>query len=176
MYKTHTFLISDIMDPPFWPSHIDGGAIHLHCRCLDKIWIGFDNHEIADSRYQSIYNPTTDEWILQVTTTTLYQQTNHELIKSQKFLVITKRTKHKSQCLRIGNFDWKYFHQIKYLQKRDSGMYECQVHKSHHPSSAAQNCQFVVLDKYFEYTRVGLDLKPRFLSKVWPVKPKKHNS
>jgi len=35
----------------------------------------------ADNRYQSIYNPTTDEWILQ----------------------------------------------IKYLQKRDSGMYECQV-------------------------------------------------
>ena len=56
--------------------------------------------------------------------------------------------------------------QIKYLQKRDSGMYECQVHKSHHPSPAAQNCKFVDLDKYFEYTRVGLDFKPRFLSKL----------
>ena len=74
--------ISDIMDPPFRPSHIDGGALHLHRRCSNNrgpqtrgssslcVKRNPFSHlticEIADSRYQSIYNPTTDEWILQV--------------------------------------------------------------------------------------------------------------
>jgi len=72
-----------------------GQTAYLTCRVFDRTnktisWIRHSDLHIltvgrytytADSRYQSIYNPTTDEWILQ----------------------------------------------IKYLQKRDSGMYECQV-------------------------------------------------
>lgn len=72
-----------------------GHTSYLTCRVFDRnnktiSWIRHDDLHIltvgrytytADTRYQSIYNPTTDEWILQ----------------------------------------------IKYLQKRDSGMYECQV-------------------------------------------------
>jgi len=72
-----------------------GQTAYLTCRVFDRTnktisWIRHSDLHIltvgrytytADSRYQSIYNPTTDEWILQ----------------------------------------------IKYLQKRDSGMYECQT-------------------------------------------------
>jgi len=74
---------------------IVGQTAYLTCRVFDRTnktisWIRHADLHIltvgrytytADNRYQSIYNPTTDEWILQ----------------------------------------------IKYLQKRDSGMYECQV-------------------------------------------------
>lgn len=72
-----------------------GHTAYLTCRVFDRTnstvsWIRHSDLHIltvgrytytADNRYQSIYNPTTDEWILQ----------------------------------------------IKYLQGRDSGMYECQV-------------------------------------------------
>jgi len=72
-----------------------GQTSYLTCRVFDRTnktisWIRHSDLHIltvgrytytADNRYQSIYNPTTDEWILQ----------------------------------------------IKYLQIRDSGMYECQV-------------------------------------------------
>jgi len=72
-----------------------GETAYLTCRVFDRTnktisWIRHSDLHIltvgrytytADNRYQSIYNPTSDEWILQ----------------------------------------------IKYLQKRDSGMYECQV-------------------------------------------------
>jgi len=72
-----------------------GHTAYLTCRVFDRTnstvsWIRHSDLHIltvgrytytADNRYQSIYNPTTDEWILQ----------------------------------------------IKYLQSRDSGMYECQV-------------------------------------------------
>ena len=71
------------MDSPFRPPHIDGGALYLHRRYSNNrgsqtkgslyvftqkgiIFLELDGFEIADSRYQSIYNPTTDEWILQV--------------------------------------------------------------------------------------------------------------
>jgi len=74
---------------------IVGHTAYLTCRVFDRTnstvsWIRHSDLHIltvgrytytADNRYQSIYNPTTDEWILQ----------------------------------------------IKYLQPRDSGMYECQV-------------------------------------------------
>lgn len=80
------------------PQDVTGIVDHtayLTCRVFDRTnstvsWIRHSDLHIltvgrytytADNRYQSIYNPTTDEWILQ----------------------------------------------IKYLQPRDSGMYECQV-------------------------------------------------
>lgn len=76
-------------------SGVVGQAAYLTCRVFDRenrtiSWIRHKDLHIltvgrytytADLRYQSIYNPSTDEWILQ----------------------------------------------IKYLQKKDSGMYECQV-------------------------------------------------
>merc|ERR1719384_2113481 len=77
---------------------IVGHTAYLTCRVFDRTnstvsWIRHSDLHIltvgrytytADNRYQSIYNPTTDEWILQ----------------------------------------------IKYLQSRDSGMYECQCQLS----------------------------------------------
>jgi len=82
-------------DLPQDVSGVVGQTAYLTCRVFDRTnktisWIRHADLHIltvgrytytADNRYQSIYNPTTDEWILQ----------------------------------------------IKYLQKRDSGMYECQV-------------------------------------------------
>jgi len=82
-------------DLPQDVSGVVGQAAYLTCRVFDRenrtiSWIRHKDLHIltvgrytytADLRYQSIYNPATDEWILQ----------------------------------------------IKYLQKKDSGMYECQV-------------------------------------------------
>jgi len=82
-------------DLPQDVSGVVGQTAYLTCRVFERTnktisWIRHADLHIltvgrytytADNRYQSIYNPTTDEWILQ----------------------------------------------IKYLQKRDSGMYECQV-------------------------------------------------
>jgi len=82
-------------DLPQDVSGVVGQTAYLTCRVFDRTnktisWIRHADLHIltvgrytytADNRYQSIYNPTTDEWILQ----------------------------------------------IKYLQKHDSGMYECQV-------------------------------------------------
>jgi len=82
-------------DLPQDVSGVVGQTAYLTCRVFDRTnstvsWIRHSDLHIltvgrytytADNRYQSIYNPTTDEWILQ----------------------------------------------IKYLQSRDSGMYECQV-------------------------------------------------
>ena len=123
------------MDPPFRPSHIDGGALHLHRRCSNNrgpqtrgssslcVKRNPFSHlticEISDSRYQSIYNPTTDEWILQVLMIPTVLTTfliNYEL--SLKQFISPKSI----------NFNETFSFQIKYLQKRDSGMYECQVH------------------------------------------------
>ena len=130
------------MDTPFRPAHIDSWAIYLHCRywktrdsqiqglfsrCADRWKIlkdmyfvaSFDSCKIADSRYQSIYNPTTDEWILQVLmipTVLITFLINYEILLKQ--FISPKSI----------NFNQTFSFQIKYLQKRDSGMYECQVH------------------------------------------------